>query len=113
MLAVMFCVLFVMGMFMDAFAIMMLTIPVFFPIAEALGFDLVWFGIIVLMSLEMSLTTPPFGLLLFIMLGMAPRGTTLAQVSLSAVPYLTCDLILVIILTVYPQVALYLPSFVR
>ncbi len=61
----MFGVLLLLGMFMDQISIMLLTIPVFFPLAAAMGFDKVWFGIVVLLALQMSLTTPPFGLLLF------------------------------------------------
>ena len=67
-----------------------------------------WF-FIVLMSLEMAATTPPFGLLLFIMLGMV-KGTTLFQVAAAALPFLFCDLILIIILVVAPGLGLWLPS---
>ena len=62
------------------------------------------------MSLEMSATTPPFGLLLFIMLGVAPAGTTLGQVARAAAPYLFCDAVLVALLIIFPPIALYLPS---
>ena len=65
--------------------------------------------IIVLMSLEMSATTPPFGLLLYIMMGMV-RGTTLFEVASYALPFLFCDLILIILLVMAPGIALFLPS---
>jgi tripartite ATP-independent transporter DctM subunit len=110
-LLMMFGVLLVLGMFMDQISIMLLTIPVFFPLAAALGFDKVWFGIVVLLALQMSLTTPPFGLLLFLMLGVAPRGTTLGQVALAALPYLGCDALLLVILIAAPSLALFLPAF--
>jgi tripartite ATP-independent transporter DctM subunit len=110
-LALMFIVLLALGMFMDQISILLITIPVFFPLAEALGFDIVWFGVVVLLSLEMSLTTPPFGLLLFLMLGVAPKGTTLPNVAIAAMPYLLCDALLVIALILVPGIALYLPSF--
>ena len=84
--------------------------PIFFPLAQTLGYDLIWFAIIVLIALEMSLTTPPFGLLLFIMIGVAPKGTTLPQVALAAAPFLFCDAILVGILVGFPVLALYLPG---
>lgn len=83
----------------------------FFPLANALGFDIIWFGIVVLLALEMSLTTTPFGLLLFLMLGVAPRGTTLPQVALTAAPYLVSDGILLVALIAFPAIALYLPGF--
>lgn len=110
-LLMMFAVLLVLGMFMDQMSILLITIPVFFPLAQALGFDIVWFGVVVLLSLEMSLTTPPFGLLLFMMLGVAPKGTTLPDVAMAAIPYLLCDALLVIALIFVPAIALYLPSF--
>ena len=110
-LLLMFGVLLVLGMFMDQISILLITIPVFFPLANALGFDIVWFGVVVLLALEMSLTTPPFGLLLFLMLGVAPKGTTLPQVALAATPYLLSDALLLAILIAFPAVALYLPGF--
>ena len=110
-LLLMFGVLLVLGMFMDQISILLITIPVFFPLANALGFDIVWFGVVVLLALEMSLTTPPFGLLLFLMLGVAPKGTTLPQVALAATPYLVSDALLLGILIAFPAVALYLPAF--
>jgi len=111
-LLLMFSVLLVLGMFMDQISILLLTIPVFFPLAAALGYDAVWFGIVVLLALEMSLTTPPFGLLLFLMQGVAPRGTTLAQVALAALPYLFCDAVLLGALIVMPGLALWVPGLI-
>ena len=109
-LTIMFCVLLVLGMFMDPVSMMLITVPIFYPLSASLGFDLIWFSLIVLIALEMSQTTPPFGLLLFIMLGMAPRGTTLIEVASAAAPFLLCDLILVLLMVAFPMVALYLPS---
>jgi tripartite ATP-independent transporter DctM subunit len=108
-LACMFAVLILLGMFMDQVSMMLITVPIFYPLAGELGYDLIWFSVIVLMSLEMSATTPPFGLLLFIMLGMV-KGTTLFEVALAAAPFLLCDLILVLILVAAPGLALYLPN---
>ncbi|MFN3146277.1 MAG: TRAP transporter large permease subunit [Paracoccaceae bacterium] len=109
-IAVLFAILLVMGMFMDQASIMMLTIPIFFPIAQAQGFDLVWFGIVMLLALEMSGVTPPFGLNLFVMLGVAPEGTTMGEVARAAVPYLACGVLLFVLLVAVPDVALFLPS---
>lgn len=111
-LGVMFLVLIMLGMFMDPVSMMLITVPIFYPIATQLGYDPVWFSLIVLMALEMSATTPPFGLLLFIMMGMV-KGTTLWQVAIAAAPYLLCDLILVVILVLAPGIALYLPSLMN
>ncbi len=111
-LLLMFATLLLLGMFMDQISIMLLTIPIFFPLAAGLGYDMVWFGIIVLLAMEMSLTTPPFGLLLFLMQGVAPKGTTLGQVAWAAVPYLGCDLLLMLLLIAFPGIALYLPGLI-
>jgi tripartite ATP-independent transporter DctM subunit len=109
-LAVMFVVLIVLGMFMDGVSMMLITVPIFFPLAHSLGFDLIWFGLFVLITLEMAGTTPPFGLLLYVMLGVAPKGTTLMQVANAAFPFLICDAILILVLVKFPNVAMYLPG---
>jgi tripartite ATP-independent transporter DctM subunit len=106
----MFWVLILLGMFMDGVSMMLISVPIFFPLAQHLGFDLIWFGLFVLMTIEMSGTTPPFGLLLYVMLGIAPKGTTLFQVANAAFPFLVCDAILIGILVIFPGVALWLPS---
>ncbi len=108
-LLAMLLVLILLGMFMDQVSMMLITVPIFYPIATQLGYDPIWFSLIVLMALEMSATTPPFGLLLFIMMGMV-RGTTLGQVALAAAPYLLCDAILIGVLIAFPMIGLYLPS---
>ena len=110
-LVVMFVVLLFLGMFMEQASMLMLTVPIFIPLAQSMGVDLVWFGIVILLGLEMSLTTPPLGLLLFVMLGVAPPGTSLWQVARAALPFLACDAVLVALLILFPQIVLYLPSF--
>src|SRR5690606_25431985 len=70
-LLVMFGILLLLGMFMDQLSMMLLTVPIFFPLAQSFGFDPIWFGVIILLALEISFTTPPFGLLLFVMKGVA------------------------------------------
>ena len=109
-LLMMFVVLILLGMFMDATSMMLITVPIFFPLAHALGFDLIWYGLFVLITIEMAGTTPPFGLLLYVMLGVAPKGTTLFQVAGAALPFLICDTILILILVAFPELALWLPS---
>jgi len=109
-LLMMFFILITLGMFMDATSMMLITVPIFFPLAQQLGFDLIWFGLFVLMTFEMAGTTPPFGLLLYVMLGVAPKGTTLFQVANAAFPYLVCDAILILILIAFPGLALWLPG---
>ncbi len=109
-LIAMFLLLLIMGMFMDQVSIMLLTVPIFFPLAQSLGFDLIWFGIVVLLSLEISGVTPPFGLGLFVMLGVAPKGTTLGDVSKAVLPFVGCDILCFVLLTLFPTIALFLPN---
>ncbi|SEN48720.1 TRAP transporter, DctM subunit [Pseudorhodobacter antarcticus] len=110
MLMVMFSVLLLLGMFMEQISMMLLTVPIFFPLAATLGFDPIWFGIIVLLALEISFTTPPFGLLLFVMKGVAPKDTTMRDIYVSAFPYIGCSMLLVALLIAFPQIALWLPG---
>ena len=110
MLLIMFGVLLVLGMFMEQISMMLLTVPIFFPLAQSLGFDPIWFALIMLLALEISFTTPPFGLLLFVMKGVAPPGTTMREIYTSAFPFIGCSLLLVALLVAFPQLALWLPS---
>jgi tripartite ATP-independent transporter DctM subunit len=110
MLLAMFGVLLLLGMFMEQISMMLLTVPIFFPLAASLGFDPVWFALIMLLALEISFTTPPFGLLLFVMKGVAPPDTTMRDIYLAALPFILCSLLLVGLLILFPPLALWLPS---
>ncbi len=110
MLLIMFGVLLILGMLMDQASILLLTVPIFFPLAAAYHFDPIWFGLIVLMGLEIGLLTPPFGISLFVMMGVAPKGTTFPMVVRAAFPYVICDIIAVGVLILIPQIGTYLPS---
>ena len=106
-------VLLIMGCFMDVVAIMMITLPLFMPIIDTLGFDPVWFAIIFLLNIEMAGTTPPFGLNLFVMKGVAPRDTTMGDIYRAGLPFLGCDLVAMILIFVFPSIALWLPEVMR
>jgi tripartite ATP-independent transporter DctM subunit len=110
MLLVMFAILLVLGMFMDQLSMMLLTVPIFFPLAQTLGLDLIWFAVIVLLALEISFTTPPFGLLLFVMKGVSPPDTSMRDIYVSALPFMGCAILLVALLIVFPGIALWLPG---
>lgn len=113
MLLIMFGVLLILGMLMDQASILLLTVPIFFPLANALHFDPIWFGLIVLMGLEIGLLTPPFGISLFVMMGVAPKGTTFPMVVRAAFPYVICDIIAVGVLILIPQIGTFLPSLMN
>ena len=82
----MLAVLMVLGCFMDQVSMMMITVPLFLPVVEAIGYDTIAFGVLMLMVLEISLATPPFGLLLFVIRGAAPESTTMQEIIGSVAP---------------------------
>ncbi len=108
-IAMQFVVL-ILGTFISLVPIMMITLPIFIPIISTLGFDPVWFGIIMLINLEMAGTTPPFGMLLFVMKGVAPPDTTMGDVIRAGLPFLLCDLTAIILCLAFPLLVLWLPS---
>ncbi len=110
MLLVMIGVLIFLGCFMDQLSMMLLTAPIFFPLAKTLGFDLTWFGLIMLLALEIGYTTPPFGLLLFVMKGVAPPGTTMRDIYLAGLPFIACVFLLIALIIVFPPIATWLPN---
>ena len=101
------------GGFMEVVAIMMITLPVFVPTIVVLGFDPVWFAVLVLLNIEMAMTTPPFGINLFVMKGVAPRDTTMGDIYRAALPFLGCDLVAMALIIAFPAVALWLPGLMR
>ncbi len=100
----------VLGTFMEQIAIMMITLPVYMPVIRALGFDDVWFGILMLINIEIALTTPPFGMICFVMKGVAPVDTTMTDVYKAAIPFILCDVIAIGLLILFPSIVTFLPS---
>lgn len=106
----MMIVVLLLGCIMEVVTIFMVTVPIFMPVVVALGFDPIWFGLLMLLNAEMALTTPPFGTSLFAVKAAAPPGTTMRDVYVAALPFLGCDLVVMIILIAFPGVALWLPN---
>jgi len=111
-LLVMALILLVLGMFMDQVSMMLITLPLFVPLALSLEFDMIWWGLIMLLMLEVSFTTPPFGLLLFVMHGVSPPGTTLPEVAKAALPYILCVFLLISLVIFFPALATFIPSLI-
>jgi len=97
------------GCLMDAFAMLILTIPIFFPLMTALGFDPIWFGVIIVIMMEQALITPPVGLNVFVIKGMAPEVPILS-IFRGIFPFWLAMMLCIITLTVFPQLALFLVS---
>jgi len=110
MVFVMIGVIIFLGSFMDPLSKMLLTAPIFFPLAKTLGFDLTWFGLIMLLALEVGYTTPPFGLLLFVMKGVSPPGTTMKDIYLAGMPFIACVMLLIVVIIFFPPLATWLPK---
>jgi len=110
MLLMMIGVIFFLGCFMDQLSMMLLTAPIFFPLAKTLNFDLTWFGLLMLLALEIGYTTPPFGLLLFVMKGVAPPGTTMRDIYMAGMPFIGCVLLLIGLIILFPALATWLPA---
>ncbi|MBW2610193.1 MAG: TRAP transporter large permease subunit [Deltaproteobacteria bacterium] len=101
------------GMFMGQTAIMMITLPIFMPIVKALGFSDIWFGMIMLINLEIANRTPPFGFLLFAMKGVLPGDTKMSAIYKAAIPYIICDLLVLTLIFIFPSLAVWLPKVIR
>jgi tripartite ATP-independent transporter DctM subunit len=112
-LVIMWMILLVLGCLMDQISIMMITVPIFFPLAVAVGYDPIWFGVLFNIAMEISMLTPPFGFSLFVMMGVAPRGTTLWEVANAGMPYVACGVLVCAIITMVPEVALWLPGLMH
>lgn len=109
-LITMMLMFFVLGMFFDPTGIVMLTTPIFFPVVILLGFDPIWFGILFVVNMEMGFLTPPFGFNLFYMKGVVPPGITMGDIYKSVIPFVGLQAIGLIIIMIFPQIALWLPS---
>jgi tripartite ATP-independent transporter DctM subunit len=100
------------GCFMDAFAMIMLTIPIFFPVAEALGYDPIWFGVVIVLISEMGVITPPVGINVYVVYGVA-KDVPLEVIFRGVLPMLLALLICNLIILIFPQIALFLPGLMR
>ena len=97
------------GMFIDMISAMFLTLPILFPTIISLGYDPIWFGIIVVFLTEVALVTPPLGLSLFIIKGAVPNSE-LEDVIKGSIPFIIIDLMILVLLIAFPQIILFLPN---
>jgi tripartite ATP-independent transporter DctM subunit len=102
---------FIGGFFMDAMGLIVVTIPIFFPIVLKLGFDPIWFGVIIVLVGEMGVITPPVGVNVFVIKGIAP-DIPLYRIFRGILPFLAALIVFTILLMVFPKIATFLPSLV-
>ena len=100
----------VLGMFMETLSMMLTTVPLTFPIAVSMGFDGVWFGILVTVLMETALITPPIGINLYVVHGIRQGKGNFNDISIGAIPFVIAMLIMIALLLYYPQIALWLPQ---
>ena len=108
-LAIIIAIYFIMGMLMDALPMMMLTVPIFLPIMTQLGFDEIWFGIIIIVVMQLGLITPPVGSSCYVISGIA-RDVPLLKIFKGSLPFCIPLLLTIILLAIFPQIALWLPN---
>jgi tripartite ATP-independent transporter DctM subunit len=100
----------ILGCFIDWIGILLLTAPIFVPVAEKLGFDIVWLGVLFCINMQISYISPPFGPAAFYLKGVTPSGITLGEIFRSVWPYLGLQFIVLALVIAFPQIALWLPS---
>ncbi len=105
-------IFFILGCILDPVGIIMICTPVFVPVIKALGFDPLWFGVLFIMNMEMGYLTPPFGFNLFYMKAIVPPGITMGDIYRSIIPFVILQGIGLIIVIVFPEIALWLPKVV-
>jgi len=103
----------IMGMFMEPASIIMITLPVFMPVVHTLGFDPVWFAIVMLLNIQLGMLSPPFGMSLFVMKGVAPPDTTMGDIYRAALPFFALNLVGMALIIAFPALALWLPGLMH
>ena len=113
MLIILFLLIYIpLGMFLEPMSMILLTLPLTFPILEQMGVDGIWYGIMVIIMIEISLLTPPVGLNVFVLKGAVPDAD-LMQIFRSVAPYIIVELIVIALIMMFPQIVLFLPNVMR
>ena len=109
-LAGMMVLLIFLGIFVDQVSMMLITLPVFMPIVQRLEIDLIWFGVLYLICMQLGLLLPPHGLLLMTMKGVAPPQVTMAHIFQAVLPYIAMSIVLLLVIIAFPAIATWLPN---
>jgi TRAP-type C4-dicarboxylate transport system permease large subunit len=97
------------GTLLDSMSIMLITLPIVYPVIRALGYDGIWFGVITVKCIEMDLLTPPVAMNIMVVKGVA-SDVPLQKICLGVIPFIVCDIVMVVLFTIFPQIVLWLPS---
>lgn len=106
-------VVFILGFFIDFFEIAFIVVPLFVPVAQKLGLNLIWYGVVLGANLQTSFLTPPFGFALFYLRGVAPREVTTGDIYRGVVPFIILQLLVLLAIIVFPGIVSFLPSLIR
>ncbi|KAA1174314.1 TRAP transporter large permease subunit [Marinobacter salinexigens] len=106
----MMVIVFLLAMVLDPVGIMLITLPVFMPIVESLGFDPIWFGILFVINMEIGYMTPPFGFNLFYLKGVVPSWITMKDIYKSIIPFVIVEIVGIILIMIFPEIATWLPN---
>ncbi|GAI56665.1 unnamed protein product, partial [marine sediment metagenome] len=109
-LVAMMIIVFILGMFLDWIGIVLIIVPLFTPIAASLGFDAIWFALLVMINLQMSYLTPPFAYAIFYLRGIAPPEVTIAHIYRGVIPFVLLQWTGLILCIFFPQIILWLPG---
>ncbi len=104
---------FILGTFLDPTGIVMLCTPVFVPVIIKLGFDPIWFGVTFIINMEMAYLTPPFGFNLFYLRSIVPPGITMAHIYKSVLPFIALQMLCLVLVSIFPQIILWLPKMMK
>lgn len=102
----------VLGFFVETLSLMVITVPIVAPVMVSLGYDPIWFGVLLILLIEMALITPPVGLNLYVVQGVRQRGS-ITDVMIGAVPFVLMITLMIVILVAFPNLALYFTQFVQ
>jgi C4-dicarboxylate transporter, DctM subunit len=100
------------GCILDAMAMIILMIPILFPVAMALGFDPIWFGVVIVMTVELGMITPPIGMNVFVINSLA-RDVPLQKIYAGVMPFVMTDVVRLGLIILFPAIVLFLPQTMR
>jgi len=106
-------ILIFLGVFVDQVSMMLITLPIFMPVVQNFGIDLVWFGVMFLICMQLGLLLPPHGLLLMTMKGVVPPKVRMSHIFRAVLPYILLSVLMLALVFFVPAVALWLPNMVR
>ncbi len=101
----------ILGMFLDDTAMLVIVAPLYIPLVKSLGFNAIWFGVLYTITCQIAYITPPFGYNLFMMRALAPKEVTLIDIYRSIVPFFFLMVLTIIILMIFPEIAMWLPNW--